>query len=605
MALKTITGKATKSDGTIVPGGLIRITLSQACIIPGTQEVAPASVDVVPDPVTGAYSIQLQANNDLTPNGTYYSRSLYRGKDLISLATFIVPQTAGPFVMSNLDGPATPVNIPANAHTATLLVDGPVTFSAGPVSIPAASLPESAVANLASDLASKALDSGVAHKALPDVITGAWAHQGNETHAGIETFIVAPVFAAGFAVNAGQLGVFGSGDNNSYTQTTTPQLLDIRSGTTAAPDTNPNPLVKINRTIKLLTSQISGDAEDSASALHISVTNTVDSQVQVIGIESYATSKSTDATPNADAFAFAGVGRVLANGTHAGGGGFFYGRTDGTTASRNVGAEIGSYNGRGLDDASSVTVVTATKVLHLHADGPYLTGDGIQFSNPFGQQMDVGINFNGQVIGGLTGPTKTNDIKSSSNSLTAILLGGTHTAGALVVPAGSGHLAVGIAHSSTVLVGLQAEAANVIPLLVKGFTGQSVDLFQVLTSVAAAPLRVNSTGVTVISSAIVANNSQAPSEATLVSGVSLTSGPAVKVTLTAARLVGVPINVTTGQRLIITLVQGGAGAFAVTWNAIFKGITGGTSGATGTQATFSFIYDGTNWNLDGAQPSWV
>ena len=101
------------------------------------------------------------------------------------------------------------------------------------------------------------------------------------------------------------------------------------------------------------------------------------------------------------------------------------------------------------------------------------------------------------------------------------------------------------------------------------------------------------------------NSLQTPSEATLVSGVDAGLGAMIEVTLTAARLVGAPLNPVKGQRLAFTLIQGGAGAFAVTWNAIFKGITGGTSGATGTRATFVFEYDGANWNLLGAQPTWV
>lgn len=98
---------------------------------------------------------------------------------------------------------------------------------------------------------------------------------------------------------------------------------------------------------------------------------------------------------------------------------------------------------------------------------------------------------------------------------------------------------------------------------------------------------------------------QTPTEAVLVSGVTATTGEIVSVTITAARVVGAPLSPATGQRLTFQLLQSGAGAFAITWNAAFKGITGGTSGATGTRASFGFYYDGTNWILDGAQPTWV
>src|SRR5205807_1518860 len=100
-------------------------------------------------------------------------------------------------------------------------------------------------------------------------------------------------------------------------------------------------------------------------------------------------------------------------------------------------------------------------------------------------------------------------------------------------------------------------------------------------------------------------STQTPTEAVLVSGVNATVGDLINVTLTAARVAGAPLNPAAGQRLSFTLIQGGAGAFAITWNAVFKGITGGTSGATGTRATFTFNYDGANWNLEGAQPTWV
>ena len=98
---------------------------------------------------------------------------------------------------------------------------------------------------------------------------------------------------------------------------------------------------------------------------------------------------------------------------------------------------------------------------------------------------------------------------------------------------------------------------------------------------------------------------QAPTEAVLVSGVNAQTGSYIKVTLTAARVVGLPLNPMNGMLLSFTFVQSGAGAFALTWNAAFKGVTGGTSGATPTQATFPFVYDGTNWNLIGGQPTWV
>ncbi len=98
---------------------------------------------------------------------------------------------------------------------------------------------------------------------------------------------------------------------------------------------------------------------------------------------------------------------------------------------------------------------------------------------------------------------------------------------------------------------------------------------------------------------------QTPTEAVLVSGVDATAGEDISVTLTAARVVGAPLNPATGQRLTFTLIQGGAGAFAVTWNAVFKKVWADTGNATGARSTISFWYDGTNWNQDGAQAPYV
>lgn len=102
-----------------------------------------------------------------------------------------------------------------------------------------------------------------------------------------------------------------------------------------------------------------------------------------------------------------------------------------------------------------------------------------------------------------------------------------------------------------------------------------------------------------------AHTRQTPTEAVLVSGISANLGDVIAVTLTAARLVGAPLNPTVGQRLIFTFVQGGAGAFAVTWNAVFKVTWSNTGNATGARSSISFVWDGTNWNQDAAQAPYV
>jgi hypothetical protein len=97
-----------------------------------------------------------------------------------------------------------------------------------------------------------------------------------------------------------------------------------------------------------------------------------------------------------------------------------------------------------------------------------------------------------------------------------------------------------------------------------------------------------------------------PSEAVLVSGVDVSAGDIIiPVALTAARLVGVPLNPVQGQRIQFVIIQGGAGAFAVTWNAIFKKTWSDAGNAAGARSSIAFVYDGTNWNQDGAQAPYV
>jgi hypothetical protein len=98
---------------------------------------------------------------------------------------------------------------------------------------------------------------------------------------------------------------------------------------------------------------------------------------------------------------------------------------------------------------------------------------------------------------------------------------------------------------------------------------------------------------------------QTPTEAVLVSGVDATAGEQIGVTLTAARVVGAPLNPAIGQHLIFTFIQGGAGAFAITWNAIFKKVWSDVGNATNARSSIEYAYDGTNWNQVGAQAAYV
>jgi hypothetical protein len=98
---------------------------------------------------------------------------------------------------------------------------------------------------------------------------------------------------------------------------------------------------------------------------------------------------------------------------------------------------------------------------------------------------------------------------------------------------------------------------------------------------------------------------QTPTETVLVSGVNATLGQSIKVTLSAARVVGAPLNPVIGQRLKFTFIQSGAGAFAITWNGVFKKVWSDAGNATGARSSIEFEYDGTNWNQVGGQAPYV
>lgn len=134
---------------------------------------------------------------------------------------------------------------------------------------------------------------------------------------------------------------------------------------------------------------------------------------------------------------------------------------------------------------------------------------------------------------------------------------------------------------------------------IDGGTGITLALF------ANAVEQITMDGTNIILLKQLRRSRQTPTEAVLVSGVDATLGEIVAVTLTAARLVGAPLNPAIGQRLAFTFIQGGVGAFAVTWNAVFKKVWSDTGNATAARSSIAFEYDGTNWNQTGGQATYV
>jgi hypothetical protein len=131
------------------------------------------------------------------------------------------------------------------------------------------------------------------------------------------------------------------------------------------------------------------------------------------------------------------------------------------------------------------------------------------------------------------------------------------------------------------------------------FIGIAIPIYQIDFGDPIVTLRTWATGLNL------GRTRQVPTEAVLVSGVDASAGGIIDITLTAARLVGAPLNMTVGQRLTFIFTEGGIGGFGVTWNAVFKLLWSNVGDLTGKVSSTSFIWNGTNWIQDGAQVVWV
>jgi hypothetical protein len=77
------------------------------------------------------------------------------------------------------------------------------------------------------------------------------------------------------------------------------------------------------------------------------------------------------------------------------------------------------------------------------------------------------------------------------------------------------------------------------------------------------------------------------------------------VTLGGNRTMGLPTNSEKGQRITFIIVQDGVGGRTLGWNAVFKVSWSNTGNTAGKRSMISFVYDGTNWNQDGAQTPYI
>lgn len=241
------------------------------------------------------------------------------------------------------------------------------------------------------------------------------------------------------------------GDNQAfYTMGVTPGVVSGSLGTAAAPTSTLAPTLKVSRRQQITKAALTAawgagadGCEVLASIYGVGVGTTLD-EVQPIGVMGAAVQSSNTGGgtgDGADACGLYGAGRVLSGAGGTGIGALLTGRRESDVgqatalecATQNYGTSGGVYSTTGYNTSTGIWVACLG-----NADSAV----GLAFGNPFGRQYDVGIAFNAQVAGGLTGPTKTTSIRDDSTSATSIQINGTHSVGAITVAAGSGSVLI-------------------------------------------------------------------------------------------------------------------------------------------------------------------
>lgn len=126
--VKVVNGLTKDFAGAIKAGVTVVMEPSQACTIPGSQELLPSKMATV-SAADGTWTLSVYSNADLTPALPYYKlREIAQDGSYLE-RTLVIPQTAGPFQASdpaiNVPPLATP---PVDGHVSTMRVDGASTI---------------------------------------------------------------------------------------------------------------------------------------------------------------------------------------------------------------------------------------------------------------------------------------------------------------------------------------------------------------------------------------------------------------------------------------------------------------------------------------------
>jgi hypothetical protein len=411
LALKT----CTRAAGAVQPYGKIEIRLSQDTVVTATSAnylAAPIEVVAAAD---GSVSVQLQANNDLTPNNTFYTVTEFAGP---TDSTYFVqvPQTAGPFDLTAIQVSVPPAPAPVGAaHVASLLVDGATTIS------------------------------------------------GTLAQTGIATFAATPVFSLGATFSAGAgVVAFASGDDVQYFVNGTAFEMDARQGTSGAPITvGSGPTFKISRTERITEASMpaaNGANNQGNAGLWVSATGDAANEAQVCGVLGTAINKSTQTAHNDDAVGVQGLGSVQGSGTGYAAGGYFHGRRD-TNTGNAYATEMRCSNFTGTDGVYSSAGPSDTMGVWVTANGnnPGYPAVAVAVGRISPSSWHVGF--------GVTASSVTDQaFRDDSSAATSLLINGSHATAA-----------VAISGSDPVLIGGIARLVSPSRLEVQGATGSSSD----------------------------------------------------------------------------------------------------------------------------------
>lgn len=293
----------------------------------------------------------------------------------------------------------------------------------------------------------------------------------------------------------------GYGDLQQVYTSTVGQILDIRKGSTAIPDTVTDPIVKTQRYLNVLTSAITGDGGEEMASIYGVSKGATTNEAQPVGVYGGAVSQYSGSGANkGDACGIYGASRFTGSGVGTAIGGFFTGRTD-TPTGRTTALELAAQNFGGVAKTFNTAGYSDGTGIWLTALGDADLGVGFALGNGFGQQFEVGIGFTNQTTGGKVGPVSGTTLLDLGSATTSISIQGIHTT-AFAIGTTAGNVVIGQngpAATGVKLFVKSTDDAQSIAILRGNSATQSADLFRVENYLGSSLFLVNGVGNIVMS----------------------------------------------------------------------------------------------------------